>query len=285
MKKNNYFLKILIILFSYPSLYIPTTIIFLFCIISFFAPYLSPYNPNEFVGNPIEPPQKLYILGTDPVGRDILSRIIYGSRISLSIGLISTLISTLVSTLFAILAGLYKGYIDTIIMRITDGFLAFPTIIIALGIISITEPSILSISIAISLSFTPKLLRIIRSEVMIVINSNYVEAARAIGISNLNLTYTTILPNIMSPILVGFSVFFSTAVILEAGLSFLGFGVTPPTATWGYMINRGFVFIRQAPWISVFPGIAIFIFALSLNRLGDSIRDIFDPRMNIRSDL
>ena len=198
MKKNKlYFIKIFLLIAKYPSAYTPISVISFFIFISVFAPVISPYNPYEFVGNPIEPPQEKFLFGTDPVGRDILSRIIYGSRISLSIGFLSTLISTLLATTFAIISGLYKGFFDILIMRITDGFLAFPTIIISLGIISITEPSIFSISLAIAISFTPKLLRVIRSEVLIVVNSNYVEAAKSIGISNINLIYTTILPNIL----------------------------------------------------------------------------------------
>lgn len=248
------------------------------------ASQVAPYNPIKIVGGPLLAPQAKHLLGTDAVGRDLLSRVIHGGRVSFAVGFLAATISMMVAVPLALIVGTRGGFLETLIMRTTDGLLAFPTIIIALAVVSVVKPTILSISGAISIAFTPRLLRLIRSEVISVAKKDYVEAARAIGASQTRILFRCILPNIVSPILVGFSVFFATAILMEAGLSFLGFGVPPPTPTWGFMISEGLAYLRRAPLYSISPGFAIFLAALALNQYGDALRDILDPRMRIGSD-
>ena len=272
-------------LLKYPPAWLSLLVLLALILVAGLAPHIAPYSPYKLVAKPILAPQASHLLGTDAVGRDILSRIIYGARVSLSIGFFSALISLAAAIPLALIVGTIGGIVETLIMRFTDGLLAFPTIIIALAVVSVVRPTILTISMAISIAFFPRLLRLIRSEVLIVAKSDFVEAARAIGSPYLRILFHTILPNITSPILVGFAVYFATAILMEAGLSFLGFGVAPPTPTWGFMISQGLVYLRAAPWFSVAPGFAIFIAALALNRFGDALRDVLDPRILIGGGL
>jgi len=267
-----------------PQAWISLAVLIALVLTAILAPYVAPYNPLKIVGGPLLTPQARHLLGTDAVGRDLLSRVIYGGRVSFAVGFLAATISMAVAVPLALIVGTRGGFLQAVIMRTSDGLLAFPTIIIALAVVSVVKPTILSISGAISIAFCPRLLRLIRSEVIAVAKNDYVEAARAIGASQKRILFRCILPNVVSPILVGFSIYFATAILMEAGLSFLGFGVAPPTPTWGFMISEGLSYLRRAPWHSISPGFAIFVAALALNQLGDALRDILDPRMRVARD-
>lgn len=265
-------------LFKYPSLVINIIILMVILLVIFFAPIISPYEPLNIVSKPLESLNNDFLLGTDEVGRDIFTRLLYGGRPSLSIGFLSSLIAMIIGVPFGLLAGTSKGVIETIIMRTMDGLLGFPSIILALAVLSIFPSNIFSVSVAISIPFIPRLVRIVRSEVLSIWEKEYVEAAIALGVSRFYLLFKVVLLNCISPILISFSLYFSLGILLESQLGFLGFGIQPPYPSWGYMINRGMLYLRQNPWYSISPGFAVFISALSLNRLGDILRDILDPK-------
>ena len=255
-------------------------ILLLFVLIAAFAPVLAPYDP--FYMDPaaaLTGPSPEHLLGTDNMGRDILSRIIYGSQISLKVSLASVAIATAAGVLLGVAAGYFGGITDAVISRILEVMLSFPEVLLALLIMSILGSSLNNIMLAIGIVYTPIFARIARGAVLSVKDSLYVEAARSIGVRDVTIIVRHVLPNILSPVLVQVTLSLAFAILSEAALSFLGIGVEPDIPSWGIMLNNGKAWIEIAWWVGVFPGIAIALAVLGFNILGDGLRDVLDPRL------
>ena len=259
---------------------IGSVILLLFVALAVFAPLIAPYDPLSNDYNALlAPPSKVHLCGTDNLGRDILSRIIYGARISLRVSLVSVAIATAMGVLLGVAAGFYGGVVDIIISRVLEVMFAFPEVLLALLIMSILGPSLNNIMIAIGIVYTPIFARITRGAVLNVKDSLYVEAATTMGVRKSTIITRHILPNILSPIIVQVTLSLAFAILSEAALSFLGIGVEPDVPSWGMMLNYGKTWIELAWWVGVFPGVAIALSVLGFNVLGDGLRDILDPRL------
>jgi peptide/nickel transport system permease protein len=244
------------------------------------ASQVAPYDPLQVhVRDRLQLPSTSYLLGTDELGRDLLSRIIYGARVSLAVGMVAVLIGGVAGVTLGLLGGYFGGGVDAIIMRSMDAVLAFPAIILALAIISALGPSPVNAMIAIGLVTIPSFARITRGSLLSLKEKEFVEASRASGATSGYLMVRVLLPNTLSPILVQSSIAFANAILTEAALSFLGLGIQPPTPSWGSMLDFGRKYLTQTPWYSVAAGAAIFLAVLSLNLLGDGLRDALDPRL------
>ena len=255
-------------------------ILLLFLLMAIFAPVLAPYDPFYMDSSaPLAPPSAAHLLGTDNMGRDILSRIFYGARISLRVSLVSVTIATVAGVFLGVAAGYFGKLTDGVISRILEIMFAFPEVLLALLIMSILGPSLNNIMIAIGIVYTPIFARITRGAVLSVKDSLYVEAARSIGVKDSTIIVRHILPNILSPILVQVTLSLAFAILSEAALSFLGIGVEPDVPSWGIMLNNGKAWIEIAWWVGVFPGITIALAVLGFNVLGDGLRDVLDPRL------
>ena len=246
-------------------------------VLSLFAPYLAPYDPIKISMEGRKPPNIDHIFGTDRLGRDILSRIIYGTKYSLSIGLISVSIGLTFGTTMGVLSAYYGGLVDTIIMRFIDSLLAFPGILLALVVIAVLGPGLFNVMLAVGISTVPEYARLARGKVLSVMQLEYIEAIHSIGGSNFRVIVKHILPNISAPITILATLQVGNAILVGSGLSFLGMGAQPPTPEWGLMTAEGRNFMSQAWWISTFPGIAILITVISINQFGDGLREAFDP--------
>ena len=258
----------------------------LFLALAAFAPLAAPYDPiAQDLYNRLAAPSFGHPFGTDDFGRDILSRVIYGTRISLRIGVVCVLIALVAGTAIGLVAGYYGGVIDQILMRLMDLVLAFPSILLAIGIVAVLGPGLENAMIAIGVVAIPQYARLIQASTLTVRESDYVQALRALGAKDLRILGTAILPNCMAPLIVQATLSLATAILDAAGLSFLGLGAQPPTPEWGAMLSGGRELILSAPWVLTYPGIAIFITVLAFNLLGDGLRDAFDPRTaTTRSD-
>ncbi len=246
------------------------------------APQLSSHDPiAQHILDRLKGPSAEFWMGTDAYGRDIYSRLLYGARISLTIGGLAILSAMVIGAAIGIVAGYYGGKTDVVIMQIMDVLLAFPTLILGLIIVAMLGPSMLNMIIAISLTAIPPFARIARAPTIVVKERDFIEACRALGYGNLRIMVYHILPNVLSEILVMASLWLATAIRVEASLSFIGLGVKPPTATWGGMIREGFENILDNPWLSIFPGLAILLVVFSLNLLGDGLRDAIDPKTRV----
>ncbi|HEY64148.1 MAG TPA: ABC transporter permease [Caldilineae bacterium] len=243
-----------------------------------FAPQVAPYNPNDQVFEFLESPSRTHLLGTDDLGRDLFSRIIYGARVSLAVGIITVLLALVIGVLMGLLSGYYGGWIDNLIMRYIDLQWAFPNFIIAVYLVAVFGTGLENVIVAITLAFLDDFARIMRGMVLSIREEEYVTAARAIGASDGRILLRHILPNATAPVIVQATVSVSYAILAEAGLSFLGLGVKPSTPTWGLILSDARTFISRAWWLGVFPGLAIMITVLSINFLGDALRDMFDVR-------
>ena len=251
--------------------------------LAIFAPYLAPYDPIKQGWSSVrKAPSVVHWFGTDEVGRDLFSRIIYGARASLSAGVISVTIAMAVGVPLGLFAGYRGGWIDAIISRFTDAMLACPFLILAIAMAAFLGPSLSNAMIAIGITATPLFIRLTRGQVISVKVEDYVEAARAVGNSPLRIAVRHIMPNILPQLLVQATLTIATAIIAEAALSFLGLGQQPPAPSWGSMLNSAQRFLSNAPWMAIFPGLAIFVTVLSFNLLGDGLRDALDPRSGLR---
>ncbi|MBM3707036.1 MAG: ABC transporter permease [Actinobacteria bacterium] len=249
-------------------------------LIAIFAPLISPYDPIERMKEDSAlGPSRVYLFGTDLLGRDILSRVIYGSRISLQVGVVAVGISVIIGLALGAISGYFGNIPDTVIMRIADIFFAFPYILGAIAIITVLGPGIINIFIAIGILGWASFARIFRGSILSIKNKEYIEAARALGASNYRIITKHIFPNAFAPIIVYATMNVGTAIIVEAALSFLGIGVQPPTPAWGKMLAESLDYIDISPWMMVFPGLAILITVLGFVLLGDGLRDAFDPRL------
>jgi peptide/nickel transport system permease protein len=248
--------------------------------ISLLAPFLSPYDPTTIdVYNVLSPPGKAHWLGTDELGRDLLSRIIWGSRVSLKVGFVAVSIALMIGILVGSVAGFYGGKVDALLMRFVDIMLAFPTFFLILAVISILEPNIYTIMAVIGVTGWMDVARLVRAEFLSLKERDFVDAGRAIGISNARLIFRHILPNALSPVFVAATFGVAGAILTESGLSFLGLGVQPPDPSWGNILTSGKDNIEIAWWLSLYPGLAILITVLSYNLVGEGLRDALDPRL------
>lgn len=257
-------------------------IFLLMLVVSALAPLLSPYDPNATNTSAlVKPPSASHWMGTDELGRDVFSRIIYGTRISLVVGVIAVAIAMAMGSLFGLIAGYWRGTADNVIMSVMDAVWAFPTLILALAITAALGPSLTNVMIAIGLVFTPGFARLVRGMVLSVREREYVESARAIGLNDWEIIGRYIWPNITSTMIVQASLNAAQAIIAEASMSFLGLGIQPPAASWGSMLKAGYPYLELAPWLSIFPGLAILVTVLGLNFLGDGLRDALDVRIRV----
>jgi peptide/nickel transport system permease protein len=255
--------------------------LFLFvALLAIFAPLVAPYDPlDQNILFRLQPPSAEHWFGTDYYGRDTLSRILWGARISLVIGLLAIGSAMVIGTLIGMVAGYFGGRTDIITMQVMDVLLAFPSLILGLILVAMLGPSVANLVIAISLTAIPPFARIARAPTIAVKNREFIEAGRALGYSDMRLMFGHILPNIAPEILVMGSLWLATAIRVEASLAFIGLGVSPPTATWGGMIREGFENILDSFWLALFPSLAILVVVFALNLLGDGLRDAIDPRL------
>jgi peptide/nickel transport system permease protein len=254
-------------------------VIVLFVLVAVFAPLIAPYDPAQQSWTSIrKPPSWAHWLGTDESGRDLLSRVIYGARASLMAGVVSISIALLFGVPVGLLAGYGGKWIDVIVSRITDAMLAIPFLILAIALAAFLGPSLQNAMIAIGLTATPIFVRLTRGQVMAVKVEDYVEAARAVGNPPVRIAVKHILPNILPALIVQATISIAAAIIAEASLSFLGLGQQPPAPSWGSMLNTAQRFLTNAPWMAIWPGLAIFLAVLSFNVLGDGLRDALDPK-------
>ena len=248
--------------------------------VALFAPWLVPYDPQEqFSTDARQPPSAQYFFGTDTIGRDVFSRILFGTRVSLLVGIASMLIAASLGITLGLVAGYYRGWADTILMRTMDALLAFPAVLLAIFIVAVLGPSLFNAILAVGVVYTPTFARLIRASALSIREKEYLEAARAIGVRDAQIMSRVILRNSLSPIVVQFSLGVGYAILVEAGLSFLGLGVQPPTPAWGSMLGFGRNYMSIAPWLTAFPGLAIFITVLGFNFVGDGLREALDPHM------
>jgi peptide/nickel transport system permease protein len=253
----------------------------LLVILAVFAPWLAPYNPvKQDYMSVLQPPSAKHWFGTDALGRDILSRIIYGAQVSLKAGIISVGIALVIGVPIGLISGYFKGFWDEIIiMRVTDAMLSFPSLVLALTLAAVLGAGLNNAMIAIGLVYTPSFIRLVRGEVLAQREREYVEAARSSGISHWRIMLFHILPNAWAPIMVQATLSVAGAILSEASLSFLGLGTQPPTPSWGAMLSEGQGYLTQAPWMSIWPGVFIFLAVMSINVFGDAVRDMLDPKL------
>jgi peptide/nickel transport system permease protein len=248
-------------------------------VLSLCAYFLTPYDPNAIdAWHVLLPPSAAHPFGTDELGRDVLTRVIYGARVSLKVGFVAVGIAVAIGTVVGLFAGFYGGWMDSLLMRVVDIMLCFPTFFLILAVIAMLEPSIWYIMMIIGLTGWMGVARLVRAEVLSLKSRDFVLAARVLGASDLRIIFRHILPNALSPVLVSATLGVAGAILTESALSFLGIGVQPPTPSWGNILTSGKDFIEFAWWLSLFPGVAILVTVLSYNLVGEGIRDALDPR-------
>ncbi len=247
------------------------------------ASFLAPYDPGKTeVSVKLKPPSSLYYLGTDQLGRDVFSRMLYGSRISLSVGFVAVGISIFLGILVGAIAGYYGGWTDSLLMRFVDTMLCFPSFFLILTVVALLGPSIFNIMVVIGITSWMGTARFVRAEFLSLRQRDFTQAARALGVKDLRIIFRHILPNALAPVFVSATLKVASAILIEAGLSFLGFGVQPPQPSWGNILTEGRTYIFDAWWLTLFPGLAILITVLSFNLLGEGLRDVTDPRLRGR---
>ena len=262
-----------------PTAIASTVILALFVMMAVFAPTLAPMHPDQgIIRDRLQPPGSEYLLGTDQQGRDMLSRVIFGSRVALLVGSLTIVIGLSIGGVLGTIAGYYRGWLDSIIMRSMDLLLAFPYILLVVVIVTMLGPNLQNAIIAIGVTNVPHFARIVRSVVISIREKEFVTAAGALGASQVRLIARHVMPNAIAPIIVVATLYFGRNVIAEATLSFLGLGVQPPTAAWGSMVSVGREYLRSSPHLSLVPGIALMFFVYALNTLGDALRDVLDPK-------
>ena len=251
-------------------------------LLAIFAALGSPHDPLVTVSGAREAPSAEFWFGTDRLGRDVFSRVIYGARVSLILGFISVAIGSVLGSALGLVSGYYRGPVDTVLMRMVDAMLAFPGILLALVVIAALGPSITNVMVAVGVSTIPRYARLVRGTVLTVREQEYIDAARLLGVPDLRIILRHVLPNTAIPLLVLSTLEFGHAISVGAGLSFLGLGAQPPTPEWGLMVAVGRDVLGRAWWISTFPGLAIFTVVMATNLLGDSLQEMLDPRLKGR---
>jgi peptide/nickel transport system permease protein len=243
------------------------------------APYLSPYDPFRLsIVNRLKPPSGAHWFGTDDFGRDVFSRVMYGGRLSLMVGFSVVIVASVLGIFLGLVAGFFRGA-DKFVSRLIDAMMAFPDILLAIALVAALGPSLVNVVLALGIVYTPRLARVVRASTLVIRELPFVEAARALGVSTYRIVTVHVLRNLISPLLVQGTFIFAYAILAEAGLSFLGVGVSPDIPTWGTMINGGQQYMGSADWIILFPGVAIILAVLSLQLVGDGLRDVLDPRL------
>ena len=249
-------------------------------LVAVFAPWLAPYDPVKTKPwDSLHPPSSKYWLGADRLGRDQLSRLIYGARVSLMIGVGGVSIAVCLGILIGVTAGWYSGMWDEVLMRLMDGLSAFPSLLLALALVAITGGTVVNIILVVGVVGTPWVARVIRSQVLSLREREFIVAVRGLGAGPGRIMLKHLIPNCLAPVIVQASLSIAAAILLEAALSFLGVGVKPPTPTWGGMLRHAFETVSQAPWLTVSPGVVIFLVVLAFNFFGDALRDVLDPRL------
>jgi peptide/nickel transport system permease protein len=262
-----------------PPAVVGAAVVLLFVVMTVSAPWIATTDPLRTDWSQVrKPPTGAHLLGTDDLGRDVYSRVVWGARTSMQAGVFSILLAIAVGVPTGLVAGYYRGAIDQVIMRLTDAWLSFPFLILAIGLVTILGPSLTNATVAIGMAATPTYIRLTRGLVLSTKEEDYVQGARALGGGDVRMMTRHILPNIFSALLVQATVSIPGAIIAEAILSFLGLGVQPPTPSWGTMLNTAQQFLETAPWMAWWPGLAIFSLALSFNLAGDGLRDFLDPK-------
>lgn len=264
---------------SNPLLIVGAAILVLLTTCALLAPAISPKDPDKLdIKRAFSPPSFQSPFGTDDFGRDVLSRVTHGSRVSLRVSVTAVSIAVTFGTLLGLLAGFLGGALDTIVMRIMDIFLTFPPLLLAIVIAGVLGPGLNNAILAIAVIYVPTFARVARGPTLVETNKEYVQAAGSLGARRVRILFRHILPNILTPVVVQATVILGVAIIVESSLSYLGLGVQPPTASWGVMVSDGRIFLQKAPWVSIFPGLAIMLAVLAFNLLGDGLRDVLDPR-------
>lgn len=259
-----------------------STILLAVIIMVLIAPVLTQFDPTEqFRRERLQPPDAVHLLGTDNLGRDVFSRILYGGRISLQVGIFSVAIGATIGTVLGLVAGYFGGWLDTLIMRLIDMMLAFPGILLALVIIAVLGRDLRNVMVAVGVSSIPVYTRVVRGSTLSIKSVDYIIAAKALGASAGRIIFLHILPNVIAPIIVITTNGVAGAIIAGAALSFLGLGAQPPDPEWGLMLDEGREYIRVAAWVTTFPGLAIMITVMAINLMGDGLRDVLDPRLKV----
>lgn len=283
-RSRNYYVNIFLRLLRSPTGVLGLAVMGSLVLTATFAPMIAPYDPLvQHAGAELAVPSSTYWVGTDEFGRDIFSRIVYGSRISLLVGVVAVVIGGLIGVSSGLAAGYWGGWLDACIMRLWDSLLAFPAILLGIAVAAVLGPGVTNAAFALAIISIPQFSRITRASVLGEKQREYIQAARCLGVSDWRIVTRHLLPNTVSPLLVQFSLAMAYAVLLEAGLGFLGLGTQPPDPSWGSMLNASRAYLRQAPWYAVFPGIALSTLLVGLNFLSDALRDALDPRLtNVR---
>lgn len=247
--------------------------------IALLAPWIAPYDPDaQDVLMKLEPPSAEHLFGTDAFGRDVLSRVIWGARVSLFVGSVATLAGIIIGTIVGIISGYYGGLVDKLITAVTDILLSFPQLIMGLMLVAVLGPSLFNLILAITITAVPAFIRVARGSTLAMKERDFVDACRALGFADLRIMFLHVLPNILDEVVVLGSLWLAAAIRTESTLAFIGLGVPPPTATWGGIIREGFDNLLDAPWLSIFPSLAILAAMIALNLIGDGLRDATDPR-------
>jgi peptide/nickel transport system permease protein len=265
------------------SLVVGAAILLVVVFSAIFAPQISPYDPiDQDFASQLLPPSVHHLFGTDEFGRDVFSRVVYGARVALRVGLVADAIATALGVLLGVVAGFFAGWLDAVITRLIDVMLAFPYLLLAMIVVAILGPGLTNAMVAIAIVYTPQMARVVRGVVLSVKEQEFIEAARAMGTGGFRTLGRHILPNIVSPIIVMATLTVGFMIVETAGLSFLGLGASPPTAEWGSMLATGRAFMLTAAWIATFPGLAILVTVVAFNLIGDGLRDLLDPRLRGR---
>lgn len=260
-------------------LYLGLIIVIFFIFLAIFAPFITSYEPDEINMTEIFlPPSEKHLFGTDELGRDVFTRVVYGSRISLFVGIVAVGISIIIGVILGLISGYFGGIIDSIIMRFTDVMLCFPSFFLILAVIAFLNPSIINVMVIIGLTGWMGVARLVRAETMSVKTREYIIAAKLSGLNHSKILFKHIMPNVLAPVFVTATLGMAGAILTESSLSFLGLGVQPPTASWGNILTAGKDNIMFAWWLSLFPGVAILVTALGYNMLGEGLRDFLDPK-------
>jgi peptide/nickel transport system permease protein len=273
--------SVLAIVSRHPLGVVGGTLIVLLVALAALAPLIAPFDPIEQPARRLQPPSGSYLLGTDEFGRDIISRLIFGARVSLQVGVISVGLALLIGGVLGLVSGYFLGGVDIVVQRIVDIMLAFPSVILIIALAGVLGPSLLTAMIAIGIVYAPSFARIARGSTLAISQDQYVEAARALGAGAPRIISRHVLPNIAAPLIVQTTLAFSTAILAEAALSFLGLGTQPPDPSWGTMLGAGRRYMELAPWVAIYPGLAIMLSVLGFNLLGDALRDALDPRLRV----
>lgn len=264
-----------------PMCLVGISLVLLLILIAIFGPLIAPNDP-VLVNTPdrFTPPGREYWFGTDEFGRDIFSRILYGGRIAVQVGLVSVTVAFVGGIVLGLVSGYYGGIVDTILSRLLEIWLSFPDILFVIAVVAILGPSLNTVILALGFLSIPAYARIVRGSVLSTRQELYVEAARSVGVGSSRIMWRHILPNVVAPLIILSSMRFGGALLTGAGLSFIGLGAQPPSPEWGAILSTGRMYMYQAPWITVFPGLAIAVFVLGVNMLGDGLRDVLDPRLS-----